>query len=249
MTRISGTACLTLTHFAAARAVACIATAAIALVSLPLVPKVLAQPQTDCEIVLDLRSGNTTDLAEQNFGCLLVRFDQLQRENNELRDQVRNLQQENYIAHQRIGMLQQELDPLQRVLRDAVIAFNRSERGGGACPDNWSLFKPVGGRMIVGAGQHNNTDMNGKEIATYAAYSDNPKNAVGGSETHVLRRDEMSAFVEDIRVVRDDHGSGPGTLDVVVDVSPVKKRGDASPHNNMPPFVALYFCQYDGGQP
>ena len=40
---------------------------------------------------------------------------------------------------------------VNRLLKDAVLAFNRSERDG-SCPNGWSLFKPAGGRAIIGAG-------------------------------------------------------------------------------------------------
>lgn len=154
--------------------------------------------------------------------------------------------------------------------KGAVIAFDRSEdRGGGeiggACPVGWALFKPAGGRFIIGAGSHPNFDGNGEPLDDYRAYADNQIDATGGFEQVTLHRDQMPSHDHPAAQVGLLPASGPrlrvsdvGTAGSITmpygfgfssDVKEsatdrvVDHRGGGKPHENMPPYIALYFCK------
>jgi len=150
-------------------------------------------------------------------------------------------------------------------MKGAVIAFDRSEdRGGGeaggACPIGWTLFREAGGRMILGAGSHDNADENGAALSRYDAFSDAPSRAVGGEEAVTLETEDMpqhthSGTYLDITVP----GAGPNPVMLLPDTAGGAQKGTAKavggitgrdgpvrPHNNMPPYIALYFCKKEG---
>ncbi len=80
-----------------------------------------------------------------------------------------------------------ELVAVNRILKHAVLAFNRSEDIG-SCPDGWSPFDAAGGRMITGAGEHTNGG-----VSEYPSFADDENEATGGNETVTLKKEEMPA--------------------------------------------------------
>lgn len=147
----------------------------------------------------------------------------------------------------RIDMLERELAPF-RVAKGAVLAFDRpggpAGDGAAACPDGWSHFEPAGGRMIVGAGRHDNTDASDRPLTKYTALANDltiDKSAsTGGEERHLLTQAEMpshahgvGAFISDEPPVKFQSGG---------DREFITPAGGDQPHNNMPPYVALYYC-------
>jgi hypothetical protein len=145
----------------------------------------------------------------------------------------------------KIDQLETELRPFKSV-RGAVIAFDRDRTVDQVCPPGWTYFNPTGGRFIVGAGEHTNTG-----LREYPSYVEDNTQAIGGEQEHVLLEEEMPSH---------DHqqvwGQGGGTLGAAHGESvrdfPGKavpqstlKKGGGKAHNNMPPYVALYFCKKD----
>ena len=111
------------------------------------------------------------------------------------------------------------------------------------CPDGWKRYREADGRFILGVGE--------RDLKERAAPF-----AEGGAETHTLTVDEMP---------RHDHFPGKGTIvDSLPDYTPGKtgrvavtrstngdnslswESGGSKPHNNMPPYIALYFCKKEG---
>lgn len=184
-------------------------------------------------------------------------------------DRVVTLISENNIATGSIteasvaGLINDAVAPLQHFsdMKGAVIAFDRSEdRGGGfvggACPVGWSLFRDAGGRFIIGAGAHTNTDSAGNALTDYRAYSDDPIEAIGGYETVILEETQMPSHSHshndeyaELRGLPDRLDSDGGDVGIVV--TNVNKEtgevGDGLPHDNLPPFIALYFCIKESG--
>ena len=148
-----------------------------------------------------------------------------------------------------LGFGQKQPQPLLQ--SGAVIAFNRSERS--RCPEGWRVFEEVSGRFIVGAGPHSkNVNRNGKKLSIYPSFLDAPENAVGGAERTTLAVDELPTHrhghSEDYDRVfaKFDGGSyqssnikkidgGYGWVEIASD-------GKGKAHENMPPYIALYFC-------
>ncbi len=154
-----------------------------------------------------------------------------------------------------LDALKAEINPLRALLQGAVVAFDRSQTEG-TCPAGWKLFKPAGGRFIVGAGTHDNKDMGGNDLTNYPAFKDKPTEAVGGEEKHLLTKEEMPSHDHGGRTLGSDHlfwadetGAfavrGPGDF-----ANHIKKdhthgitaEGQGQAHNTLPPYVALYYC-------
>lgn len=172
---------------------------------------------------------------------------------------LETLAAERQASRQIIDDLTSEVDAATRVLSDAVIAFHRSETNPGACPRNWSLYKEAGGRMIIGAGNHSNAG-----LTVYPSFVDNPAGATGGEENVTLSVAQMPAHRHGIPMVTAPHGYldiGLGTnapyfdykrrSDVATKIGDsrpdqgVYASGGNQPHNNMPPYIALYYCKKD----
>lgn len=131
-----------------------------------------------------------------------------------------------------------------RMPKGAVVAFN-SVNG---CPVGWQLFTPALGRMIVGATQDAQVD-NDKTSLTQRQLLD-----TGGAEKHRLSVAEMPSHNHTNGHYRyllksrgfntyhgkDDKTSGEPNLKCIASI---KASGGGQAHNNMPPFIALYYCQ------
>lgn len=174
-----------------------------------------------------------------------------------------------------IDALETELAPFRNA-KGAVLAFDRSgatsnlDATSGYCPPGWEWFEPSGGRMIIGAGQHQNKGENGAGLKRYPSFLEIPGEAVGGAETHTLIEEEMpehrhSMFAGGEKGVLSRWPGGKQTVAVGGDVSqgmssesyayqmrahteePIHgvtgALGKDKPHNNMPPYIALYFCK------
>ena len=128
--------------------------------------------------------------------------------------------------------------------KNAVVAFRTSEQHG-ACPGGWSVFREAGGRVIVGAGPHENF-----HISSYPSFVDDPLRATGGEERVTLKEAHMPRHTHGIP--RQTDGGATGIVALLarghsanVEPLPTTEVGESEPHNNMPPFIALYFCKKD----
>ena len=91
----------------------------------------------------------------------------------------------------------------------------------------WEQLKD---RFLLGAGN------------TYSAGS------TGGEAAHTLTVDEMPSHSHEVRCVRYNAGAGPyvtgnGTLKYVHETFSTYSSGGDKPHNNMPPYFAVYMWQ------
>ncbi len=141
------------------------------------------------------------------------------------------------------------------VLTGAVVAFwpDATDDSEEPCPVGWTPFDEGKGRFLVGAGTPNaeseyrywnlegTTD--DRVLTTYLM------GEFGGEEKHVLTVAEMPPHEHHAKIwfpreddvdgnypiARQDHRDGTTGV-----------RGGGEPHNNVPPFIALSFCKYEG---
>jgi len=120
------------------------------------------------------------------------------------------------------------------VPKGAVMAFNLE-----SCPTGWEKAEFTNGRFIIGVGE--------SEGLT-------PKNLLnkGGEEKHKLTIAEMPSHNHEWKGVRsdrpDDRGFGGSEKNVHMapghSINNIGQyQGGGQSHNNMPPFVALLFCE------
>lgn len=119
----------------------------------------------------------------------------------------------------------------------AVIAFDRRD----GCPRGWSQFNAGISRVIVGAGKPRSLPSGGVDTVLSAREF----NEAGGEETVRLTLDQMPTH---------DHGglfAGDGNQAGMLNewtyhaagYEQIRAQGGSQPHNNMPPFIALYYCK------
>lgn len=136
----------------------------------------------------------------------------------------------------------------------AVMAFD-AER----CPSGWAAFQQAGGRFIIGSGLHENKDVNGLPLKAFKT------GLSGGEAVHALTIDEMPKHTHQFSIEAgakipekfpDFWLSGTGSTynfefnnpsgpqaNVGGLVLGIAEAGGSQAHNNMPPYVALYFCK------
>ena len=148
--------------------------------------------------------------------------------------------------------------------KGAVVAFNTTE-----CPKGWDPFNPARARVIVGMGNPKGSpddlgkDANG-DLTTYQLGD------FGGTEKHKLTDDEMPKHEHNVIGIEQDgsigvkewghsiNGNGYSRRIDVDDGRPFRREGtnieikgeliarpagEDSPHNNMPPYIALLYCE------
>lgn len=126
-----------------------------------------------------------------------------------------------------------------------IVAFDRPD----GCPtgDGWESFDAASGRMILGVGPK----VNAEGIYELPYVGGRPRYQTGGAETHTLHPLEMPAHNHDIS--RTTNANAGGTEAALVRDTQgrmenyrVTATGGNQPHNNMPPYIALYFCKKVG---
>lgn len=129
-------------------------------------------------------------------------------------------------------------DPVSEgVPNQAVVAFNSAE-----CPPGWRDNDAAKGRFIVGSGRHSEYDQYGRALKVLELGD------TGGSRTHKLKDSEMPTHAHE-HVSSNGYNSPEHT-----DTTPTEfgaknttertaSAGGDEPHNNMPPFLVLRFCE------
>lgn len=114
-----------------------------------------------------------------------------------------------------------------------------------SCPDGWSEFAEGAGRTLVGVGS-------GEGLSSRTLKE------TGGEESHTLTIEEMPGhrhtLPDTVIVARgqeiqlSQRASDLAYSAFVMaepDLDYTSDEGDGSPHNNMPPYIALYLCKKD----
>ncbi len=132
----------------------------------------------------------------------------------------------------------EEISIFRPIAAGAIVAFDRTDLNLNTCPVGWEPFKPSYGRTLVGSGP------------------DFDFRSTGGSKTHTLSPDEMPQHEHTINEFEWGYDvDGPPNDDARIDVDDdhpwagdrgrltTTIAGKGKPHNNMPPYIALYFCK------
>jgi len=167
----------------------------------------------------------------------------------------------------RIDQLETELRPFKDA-RGAVVSFDRKRTVEPVCPRGWSYFHPAGGRFIVGAGEHDNG------LTEYPSFVEDNIQSVGGEEKVALEANNIPevdvTFNNDFFLFSGSAlsflsnsnnslvagcpyppgGTGDDCHDQTKRPGSLYKAKSGSnenlrPHNNMPPYIALYYCRKD----
>ncbi len=151
----------------------------------------------------------------------------------------------------------------------AVVAFPSNGPGARACPVGWRLFQEGIGRMIVGAGNIAESPLEEFLFTDRLAWHEGMKPGiltVGGREQVLLEDEHLPThnhlppspltFVWlNQAEVGNNHLPFVGSVqadaqglrrNITVDAAEkLRTTGGSQPHNNMPPYIALYFCKKD----
>ena len=145
----------------------------------------------------------------------------------------------------------EDIEKSSKIPTGTVVAFALD-----SCPEGWIAFKEGNGRMIVGAGPHlkgGNKDAEGKNLSQYEIefVQKKPKYTTGGEEKVKLKIKHMPSHSHEIMVWQRNYSGDRTSFDsrIMDDTKYTKRktlaRGGNQPHNNMPPYIALYFCKKD----
>ncbi len=142
---------------------------------------------------------------------------------------------------ERIESLTNELEILKTEAElpvGTVVAINSSESV--TCPGkNWKLFDAAKGRFILGAGHGDHSSLTPRQLGE-----------TGGEEKHTLSRNEMPDHNHGMNSALNGAplSWGGGSHPVPTTPTPPSalfdwSGGNGRAHNNMPPYIALYFCE------
>lgn len=185
-----------------------------------------AKAQNSIDSCAELQSSQRTQVL---LDCIRQHSSQifsLEREIEKLRSQTIRLQG---AASQQSG-----------IPSGAVLAFTDA-RG---CPNGWRSYSQAAGRTIVGMGR-GNTDEKGTFLTTRELFD------IGGTEKTTLTNQEMPTHSHSIEYLGSNlsvaHPGSGGSVGVTATIGPTltADAGEGKPHNNMPPFVVLLFCEKD----
>lgn len=142
-----------------------------------------------------------------------------------------------------VSTLTRRIDELERrepatveITEGAVVAFDRSD----ACPDGWARFQAADGRFIIGVDGD-------KYRLPYEAGK--PVYQLDGEERVTLTVGEMPVHAHNLRYgAGQSLAAGPNQylLGQGGHHAQSHDAGSGSSHNNMPPYIALYFCKKEG---
>ncbi len=117
----------------------------------------------------------------------------------------------------------------------AVVAFDDASLDPEKCPDGWEPFSLGHGRTIIGAGS--GEDLSAREFRDAA-----------GEEAHLLLLNELPSRAHNtIRRGNASISTSGVRDDFVKSAEHFQNAAVGRPHNNMPPYIALYLCKKQAG--
>ena len=142
----------------------------------------------------------------------------------------------------RVQALQAKIEGATSVPTGAVMAFDLATR----CPDGWGAFKDAGGRTVIGAGAGMipGTEERDESIQTKKYRQHGGEEEVTLTEPQMPKHKHTIQFKGSDTAINAPAGTQRGATRTT---GPTETRfaGKSQPHNNMPPYIALYFCKKD----
>ncbi len=132
-----------------------------------------------------------------------------------------------------------ELIALNAVPKGAVVAFATS------CPTHlgWQEHEAARGRFLVAAGTHTDADDTTRNFVPGVGLND-------GEYTHVLTATEMPTHHHTVERQGPTRGitdvpplGSDGAIIATIEPELTSAAGGGEPHNNVPPYIALHFCE------
>lgn len=145
-----------------------------------------------------------------------------------------------------IEKLAERASNLVSVPKEAILVIDHPK----GCPAGWTSFAPAHGRFIIGAGPPELT-------RALRALSERFYLEKGGEESVALTVEQMPQHNHPLSVESGPTNDflGGSTADFGIDEEfkrsnrqendVIGAMGGSQPHNNMPPYIALYFCKKD----
>lgn len=191
------------------------------------------------EIVEQTKTELLSTLADEVFLAASVRLDAefQERLDSDVRDVVSST------------IAESGLEELQAALARVVPSSMVAAFAGIGCPEGWRQFDPANGRVIVG--------IDGRQEYAVTLHGGVPDFATGGEEEVTLTEEQMPTHDHATIVGRSPEDSRGWERIYVGDVVTMAVHNDfyfggethatavagsATPHNNMPPYIALYWC-------
>ncbi|MFY0619455.1 hypothetical protein [Shimia sp.] len=163
------------------------------------------------------------------------------------------------------SQMQTLLDTVAQIDTEALIPANAvlAVDSPGRCPNGWSEFVEAQGRTIIGAsfGKPSNLSRSADQETTQRKYRDH-----GGEERVLLTQGQMPKHNHTVTSsppdssVHDGFGGSKEPFGLRAEYDPevlptpgwetqhpsfMSAEGGDQAHNNMPPYIALYFCKKD----
>lgn len=113
-----------------------------------------------------------------------------------------------------------------------VAAFFPGNLGDPVCPVGWQYFIEGSGRFILGANEKYPPGERAGEETVRLSVAQMPRHSHGVSRQTDVKADDDNAFLA--------RGETSSMKDAAT-----RATGDNQPHNNIPPYIALYFCKKD----
>ena len=227
-----------------------IAASACGLVAIP--ANAASHHAEDCKLESVDAGDNATVVSDENFACLLTKIAALQAllddapTTTQLSELETRLKTETARADglaTRLKAIEDEPAPTMSsaIPSGAVVAFASSEQE--PCPGpEWELYDQAKGRFIVGVGSTND----GTATRTFMQGQTDGKFEVKLTEAQMPRHFHQTQVNAGENLWGQSSNkkttlAGSGWVSYYAALT--NHAGSSQPHENMPPFIALYFCK------
>ena len=126
--------------------------------------------------------------------------------------------------------------------KNSVVAFAPTANAA-TCPDGWSIYTDAVGKFLLGADEQSFLTTGGEREVTLTEaqmpkHNHRPAPADGVANFYTYHS-SYSGTPNELQVIPSNRSGVSRTM------TETDTAGESEPHNNMPPYIALYFCKKD----